>query len=128
STWHARLRPVPAGPPGRGTGGGRAGKHGLGPHDRPRHGVCHDRQGGPGHWAELSAMQEKFGGAASYQYAEVHAPLGDRDEAFRWLATARRVRDPGLMSSVLVDPVLDPLRKDPRFDELLRELGLAKII
>jgi TolB-like protein/Tfp pilus assembly protein PilF len=76
--------------------------------------------------AELSAMQEKFGDAASYQYAQICAVLGDHDEAFRWLANARRVRDPGLMGNVLVDPVLDPLRKDPRFDELLRELGFTK--
>jgi tetratricopeptide (TPR) repeat protein len=78
--------------------------------------------------AEMSAMQKKFGDAASYQYAEISALLGDRDEAFRWLANARRVRDPGLMGNVFVDPALDSLRGDPRFDALLRELGFtAKI-
>ena len=75
--------------------------------------------------AEMEAMRSRFGDAASYQYAEINAILGDRDEGFRWLATARRVRDPGLMSSVLVDPVLDALRSDSRFDALMRELGLA---
>jgi len=72
---------------------------------------------------ELSAMQKKFGDAASYQYAEINAALGDRDEAMRWLLNARRVHDPGLSGNIFVDPALDALRSDPRFDALLRELG-----
>ena len=74
---------------------------------------------------ELAAMRARFAEAASYQYAEINAQLGDLDEAFRVLADARRVRDPGLMSNALVDPTLDPLRKDPRYDALLQELGLG---
>jgi tetratricopeptide (TPR) repeat protein len=75
--------------------------------------------------AELDAMHKKFGDAASYQYAQIYATLGNRDEAFRWLANARRVHDPGLMGQVFVDPVLDPLRSDPRYDALVHELGFA---
>ncbi len=75
--------------------------------------------------AEIEAMRQKFGDAASYQYAEINATLGDRDEAFRWLDNARRVRDPGLMGSVFTDPVMDPLRSDPRYDALVRELGFS---
>jgi hypothetical protein len=71
---------------------------------------------------ELAAMREKFGDGAAYQYAEVNALLGDRDEAMRWLEVARRVRDPGLMQ-MHADPTLDNLRPDPRFQALERELG-----
>ncbi len=49
-------------------------------------------------------MHKAFGDAASYQYAQIHAALGDRDEAFASLAAARRVHDPGLMGQVYVDP------------------------
>ena len=77
--------------------------------------------------AELAAMlnAKNIGEAASYQFAEINARLGDRDEAFRWLAKAREIRDPGLTASVFVDPILDPLRADPRYDTLTRELGFS---
>jgi tetratricopeptide (TPR) repeat protein len=74
---------------------------------------------------ELAAMRERFGDGAAYQYAEVNALLGDRDEAMRWLGVARRVRDPGLMQ-MHADPTLDNLRPDPRFQALERELGLRE--
>jgi hypothetical protein len=73
----------------------------------------------------MAAMRKRMGDDASYQYAEINAQLGNLDEAFRWLANARRVHDPGLMSGVYVDPLLDPLRADPRFDALMRELGFT---
>jgi len=75
--------------------------------------------------AEMDAMlkTKNIGEAASYQFAEINAQLGETDEAFRWLAKAREIRDPGLTSNVFVDPLLDPLRTDPRYDALVRELG-----
>ena len=36
--------------------------------------------------AEMAAMRKVDGDAASYQYAQIYAALGDRDEAFRSLA------------------------------------------
>ena len=59
----------------------------------------------------------------AYQYARINAQLGDPDESFRWLETARRIKDPGVMA-VRTDPLIDPLRKDPRFGRLMHELGL----
>jgi len=56
----------------------------------------------------------------------VAAQVGDLDDAFKWLATARRVRDPGL-SILLTDPMVDPLRRDPRFEQLLRDVGLEAV-
>jgi TolB-like protein/Tfp pilus assembly protein PilF len=76
--------------------------------------------------AELATAIERLGEAAAYQYAEINAQLGDHDEAFRWLEVARRIKDPGL--SILVsDPLMDPLRKDPRYKKLTHELGLENL-
>jgi adenylate cyclase len=75
---------------------------------------------------QLADAIESLGDAAAYQYAQIHVALGDHDEALRWLGVARRVRDPGL-SYMAFDPLLDPLRDDPRFARLLREVGLAGV-
>jgi tetratricopeptide (TPR) repeat protein len=75
---------------------------------------------------QLAAAIERLSDAAAYQYAQVNVALGDYDEALRWLGVARRVKDPGL-SYMAFDPLLDPLRKDPRFARLLSELGLADV-
>jgi hypothetical protein len=66
-----------------------------------------------------------MGKSAAYQYAQINAQLGDVEESLRWLGVAREVRDPGLIGLV-ADPLLDPLRTDPRFRTLLQELGLPE--
>jgi tetratricopeptide (TPR) repeat protein len=75
---------------------------------------------------ELTAFQKDSGDNASYQYAQIEAQLGDKDAAMRWLENARRVHDPGLTGQVFSDPLLDPLRGDPRFEKLLLDLGFVK--
>ena len=55
--------------------------------------------------------------------AQIHTALGNVDEAFRWLDRAVEVRDADLFMTK-VWPVWDPLRGDPRFDQLLRRLNL----
>jgi TolB-like protein/DNA-binding winged helix-turn-helix (wHTH) protein/Tfp pilus assembly protein PilF len=58
-----------------------------------------------------------------YGFAVLYAALGERDTAFEYLERAFEERDPMLLA-VKVDPACDPLRSDPRFDELLRRIGL----
>jgi adenylate cyclase len=70
------------------------------------------------------AELKKNGDSSAYQYAQIHAQRGESDEAMHWLEVGRRVRDPGVNLSG-IDPLLDPLRKDPRFTAYLRGLGLA---
>jgi TolB-like protein/DNA-binding winged helix-turn-helix (wHTH) protein/Tfp pilus assembly protein PilF len=55
--------------------------------------------------------------------AGVHAALGEHDEAFAMLDQEIRERKI-LMPLINVEPWLDPLRPDPRFQELLRRLNL----
>ena len=50
-------------------------------------------------------------------FAVVHALLGENDQAFKWLDKAYNEYDSWMFQ--LEDPVWDPLRSDPRFQELL---------
>jgi serine/threonine protein kinase/tetratricopeptide (TPR) repeat protein len=61
---------------------------------------------------------------SAWGIAVTYASLGDVDEAFRWLDVAVEERAPGLIL-LRVHPRLDPIRKDSRYLELVRRLGLA---
>ncbi len=54
-----------------------------------------------------------------YEIAIVYCWLGDYDNAFSWLAQAEREHAVGF-TFVRVDPRLEGLRSDPRFEDLLR--------
>jgi TolB-like protein/Tfp pilus assembly protein PilF len=56
--------------------------------------------------------------------ALVHIGLGAPDAAMAWLERARAHRS-GIVPYLKVEPLVDPLRGDPRFVRMLRELGLA---
>jgi tetratricopeptide (TPR) repeat protein len=71
--------------------------------------------------AMLAKYRAARGDAAAYQYAEIYAQWGNASEALQWLETALRLRDGGLAYSK-TDPLLDPLRKEPRFQAVMREL------
>jgi TolB-like protein/tetratricopeptide (TPR) repeat protein len=49
--------------------------------------------------------------------------LGDYDEAFAWFERAYQEKSETLQY-LKVDPFFDPVRKDPRFEDLLRRVGL----
>jgi TolB-like protein/Flp pilus assembly protein TadD len=73
--------------------------------------------------AALATLVATDGDTSSYQIAEVYAQWGRLDAAFAALDTALKVGDPGLQA-LKVDPLLDPLRRDARFNLLLRRTGL----
>ena len=60
---------------------------------------------------------------AAYQIATVHAYRGESDKAFEWLDLAYRRHDAGL-TCIKFDPLLNSLRRDPRYAELLRKMRL----
>jgi tetratricopeptide (TPR) repeat protein len=64
-------------------------------------------------------------GVGRYEIALVYVGLGKKKEAFKWLDEAYQARDVGLLY-LKVDPILDPLRSDPRFDDLVRRVSLTK--
>jgi TolB-like protein len=58
---------------------------------------------------------------APYQVAIVYANRGDTNRAFEWLSRGYRLRDTG-MHWMKYDPLLNPLKNDPRFKALLDEM------
>ena len=61
----------------------------------------------------------------SYWVASIYAALGDKDKAFIELENAFAERDWDL-HRLKVDPLMNPLRDDPRFQDLMRRIGLPQ--
>src|SRR6266498_3205988 len=61
----------------------------------------------------------------AYAFALLYAGLGEKDQAFQWLE--RGYQDRAFdMPYLKVDPLIDSLRSDPRFEDLLRRVGLPQ--
>jgi hypothetical protein len=59
--------------------------------------------------------------ALAYSYVWVYAQWGSVAKALDWLETAYRVRDSDL-EQLKTDPLVDPLRREPRFQAIERAL------
>jgi Flp pilus assembly protein TadD len=57
------------------------------------------------------------------EIAVVYAALGDNEQAMTWLETGYQER---FNPSVLLRPGFDPLRADPRFQDLEHRVGLSR--
>jgi predicted Zn-dependent protease len=73
--------------------------------------------------AALDRLSRDYSDTSAYQIAEVHAYRGESGAAFEWLDRAFRQRDPG-MTWIRVDPLLQSLRGDPRYQKLLVKMKL----
>jgi TolB-like protein/Flp pilus assembly protein TadD len=75
--------------------------------------------------ADAEAMLQKLksarGDDGAYDFACIYAQWGEIPQAIRWLETAIRLRNPGLVE-LKAEPDLDPLRKEPRYQAIEREL------
>ncbi len=70
---------------------------------------------------QLAALVTEHGDNALYQQAQIYAQWGDIENAFAALVKAYITADSGLVY-LLNDPLLDPLRNDPRYKKLLMDL------
>jgi tetratricopeptide (TPR) repeat protein len=61
----------------------------------------------------------------SFEFAIVYAGLGDKDRAFEFLDKGYDER-PSNLESLKFEPRMNPLRSDPRYQELLLRMGLPK--
>jgi len=75
-------------------------------------------------WALDQMLLKGPENARPYGAAVLCAGLRESDQAFYWLEECFRRHDTGLRW-IKVDPKLDPLRSDPRFDSLLHRLHLV---
>lgn len=60
-----------------------------------------------------------------YNIAVIYAGLNDKDHAFKWLQRAYEARS-FAMTQLKVDTILDNLRSDPRFKDLLKRMNLPE--
>jgi TolB-like protein len=80
--------------------------------------------------AETMKLAEAFKAAAKKRYIPptyfgmLFAGLGDKDKAMIWLEKAYDDRADGL-TWLNVEPMLDEVRSDPRFQNLIRKIGLV---
>ena len=70
----------------------------------------------------LETLVKKFSDVAQYQIAAAHAWRHEADLAFAAIARAWGLLDPGLLQ-LKTDPLLAPIRSDPRYGEWLRKIG-----
>lgn len=102
--------------------------------------TAYQRSGEKGYWRktlefcqEASKQQRKFAAVSGYGWCDyvkdlyvalLHVRLGEFDAAFQSLETAYTKHDTELIF-LKVDPQWDTIRTDPRFQTLLRRIGLA---
>jgi len=72
---------------------------------------------------EFLKLNENGSGFSSCTVARQCALLGEKEQAFSYLTKAIEKRE-GSIGMLNVEPVFDNLRGDPRFDELVRRIGL----
>jgi TolB-like protein/Tfp pilus assembly protein PilF len=60
-----------------------------------------------------------------FRQAVYNTILGDKEKAMEWLEQAVEMQSPRI-TAMSFDPVLDPLRNDPRFTKALERMGLVE--
>jgi TolB-like protein/Tfp pilus assembly protein PilF len=74
---------------------------------------------------EVLKEESKNAYVSPLSIAQLCVGLGLKEEAFEWLETAYKIRD-GNLCLLKVWPIWDPLRSDPRFQDLLRRLNFPE--
>ena len=90
--------------------------------------AAYKKSGARGFWEkrlEIQKQNQAQGGSdRPFVMSEIYANLGDKDQALEWLEKV--IEERGGDGYIKVDPALDQLRDDPRFQELLRRVGFPQ--
>jgi TolB-like protein len=72
----------------------------------------------------IDSLKERArtGDTGAYELGFIYAELNEKDLAFQWLNKAYAFRDAG-MPYLKVEPCVDKIRSDPRFQDLLRRMN-----
>jgi serine/threonine-protein kinase len=84
--------------------------------------------GAQGYWRkhlELSLKEYEQGYESAYGIALIYARLDDKDLAFEWLEKSFAAHEIGLVS-IKAESAFDGLSPDPRFQNILRRVGLPQ--
>ncbi len=84
--------------------------------------------GAQGYWRkhlELSEKEYEQGYESAFGIAVIYARLGDKDRAFEWLEKSFAAHEEDLIY-LKIEPAFDGLSSDPRFQDLLRRVGLPQ--
>ena len=73
--------------------------------------------------AALTELIAKYHTDSAFQIAQAYAFRGQTDKSFEWLERAYKQRDGGL-TDIKIDPILKPLRQDPRYAQLVKKMRL----
>jgi serine/threonine protein kinase/tetratricopeptide (TPR) repeat protein len=85
-----------------------------------------------GRRAEAQKLLDQLNQLSKQEYvpavfrAQIYAGLGEKDQAFEWLEKSYDDRSIASLAEIKVDPQFDPLRSDPRFQDLLRRMNLPQ--
>jgi TolB-like protein/DNA-binding winged helix-turn-helix (wHTH) protein len=85
--------------------------------------------GSQGYWRmnlERQRSEWKKKPGEPYELAVLYARVGDKENAFVWLEKAFRARSQALIYWLRTDPAFDPLRSDPKYEELVRRVGFPR--
>jgi hypothetical protein len=87
-------------------------------------GITGDRAGGYKVLLQMVALSKQSYVPPEY-IAMVYEGLGERGRALQWFEKASSERS--INTWLLPDPRLDQIRKEPRFREILRRMGLPEV-
>ena len=73
---------------------------------------------------EMAKVEHDLSRQSLYDVAVLYAQLGEKEKSLEWLEKAFEERPYGLMF-LKIDPAFDNMQSDPRFQELLKRVGVA---
>ena len=62
----------------------------------------------------------------AYGFALVYSGLNDKDRAFQWLEKSHQDHESKIVNFLTTDPLLENVRSDPRYKDLVRRVGLPE--